>query len=193
MYGWHLDMAFKALLEKIPENEKVGQEIEDSEDVEKKIPLYLEEWKKEEQVILGAMCEILGLSFYPKNIEVYICGAHKKAFSNPLVISSKCPVHFFVDLLTHELLHVLLIDNNKKIDVVPIFKEMFPEAIDRTSRNHVLVHAVHKEIYLTILNSPERLARNIEKHKKWKGYEDAWNIVEKRGHANIINEFKTHY
>lgn len=192
-YAWHIDNAFDAFLAKVPESEKEDYVIENRKEVEEKITLFESVWKKVEEKILFAMCDILELSFYPKIVDVYVSGTFKKAFSTPLVISSKYTPELFVDVLTHELLHVLLTDNNKKVDVRKAWNEMFPESIDRTSRNHVLVHAVHKEIYLNTMNAPEKLAFDIEKCKKFKGYEDAWNIVEKRGHMEIINEFKKYY
>jgi len=191
VYGWHLDRTFNQYLSEIP-NEK-EHTAEAREDVMKKIPLFEAEWKKYEKKILQGMCDILGLEFYKSLIDVYVVGAYKAAFSDPLVMSSKYLPDMFVDVLTHEILHILLTDNTKKVEVRKIWAEMFPEAIDMTSINHILVHAVHKEIYLKTLNMPERLERDQTRCEKWKSYHDAWNIVEKRGHINIINEFKKYY
>lgn len=189
-HGSHLDRAFKEYISEIPKDFK----IDSRENILEKITLYKKEWAKYEQKFLQGMCDILGLEFYCKVIDAYIVGTYKKAFSNPLVISSKCTPDIFVDILTHEILHILLIDNTKNVPSTEIWKELFPEAIDMTSLNHILVHAVHKEIYLNIMNAPERLEADIERCNNWsKGYQDAWNIVEKRGHMKIINEFKNYY
>ncbi len=184
-YGGLLDAAFSGL-----SKESVGQAPEEAKE---KIPLFQAEWNKHEIKVLQGMCEILDLEFYNKVIDVYVVGAHVNAMSEPLIIDARCTPDVFVDILTHELLHVLLIDNTKKVAVRKIWQEMFPEAIDRKSLYHVLVHAVHKEIYLNVLNAPERLERNLKRNFGWKSYEDAWNIVEKRGHMEIINDFKSRY
>lgn len=192
-YGWHLDNTFTDFYEQIPDREEKGYTVQNREEVKEKISLFETEWKKYEEKILESICRILGLEFYKKVIDVYIVGAYKKAFSTPMVISAKYEPDLFVDIITHELLHVLLTDNDKNVSVGEIWKEMFPEAIDRTSLNHVLVHAVHKQIYLDTLNTPERFERDLKRCGKWPSYNDAWNIVEKEGYLNIIERFKKYY
>lgn len=193
--GWHLDDALRGLYEEIPESiiKEKGYSIQTKEEVVEKIPLYEAEWKKYESKVLQAMSDILELEFYKTVLDVYVVGAYKAAFSTPLVMSAKYRPDMFIDVLTHELIHVLLTDNDKNIKVREIWNKMFPEAINITSRNHILVHAVHKEIYLKYLEAPERLERDLKKCEKRPGYADAWKIVNERGHMNIIEEFKTHY
>ena len=60
---------------------------------------------------------------------------------------------------------------------------------------HIPVHAVHKAIYLDVLNEPKRLERDISNNKmhKSKDYIDAWNYVHKHGYEEIINKLKKSY
>jgi len=68
---------------------------------------------------------------------------------------------------------------------------MFPDE-KMLIQNHILLHAIHKSIYLDILKDKSRLEREkqILKEIKATDYVRSWEIVEERGHENIINEFK---
>ena len=99
----------------------------------------------------------------------------------------------FLSLLTHELLHRLLTDNTKKIDVGAIWKEMFPNVSNRKVRNHIVLHAVLKELLLSVFKDKKELERIITFDQKFEPYKKAWDIVEEKGHKAIIDEFKSYY
>lgn len=65
----------------------------------------------------------------------------------------------------------------------------------KTTQNHIFVHAVLFELYITILDEPKRLANNISRSKKHTNtdYARAWEIVTARGSKQIIENFKSHY
>lgn len=188
-YGWHLDNAFDMYLSKITEK----QPTHTKDEVLSIMTQYKNEWSKFESKILEAMTEILNLGFNKNIIDVYIVGNYRKAFSDPLVVSSKYDPDVFVDILTHEILHIILTDNDKKLNVSEIWKKMFPDVTDVKTLNHIVVHAVHKEIYLNKLKDESRFTRDIEGCQKFKSYKDAWDIVEKNGHLKIIEDFKKNY
>ena len=60
---------------------------------------------------------------------------------------------------------------------------------------HIPVHAVHKAIYLDVLNAPERLERDIAGIKKNKAtdYINAWDYVDKHGYLEIIEKLRASY
>jgi hypothetical protein len=118
---------------------------------------------------------------------------YRVAFSNPLTISFRCKGDVFVDVLTHELIHVILTDNTSQINLSKWTEEKFPGITDRKTLNHILVHAIHKEIYINHLKSPERLAYDIEKCQAFPGYKEAWDIVEKEGSGELIEMFRKEY
>jgi len=164
------------------------------QEISKKIDEFCDIWEPVEKKILTGMCEFAGLRFYQNVIDVHVVDAMKGAFSQPLVVSSRLPTDEFVDLLTHELLHRLLSDNQYKLNLGDIvWNKMFPEIKNRNTQNHILVHAVHKHVYLGVLKSKERLTRDIEFSKKLDGYYEAWEIVERRGYKELIDEFKKYY
>lgn len=165
----------------------------EKEEVFKRVKNYKAEWAKYENNILSKMCEISGLNFKRNIIDVHIVSGNSRPFSNPIVIKSGFSPDEFVDVLTHELLHTFFQDN---IDIFPtkILDEMFPNE-SRTTKNHIITHAVLKYIYLDILRDPSRLERNILNSKKHSSsdYARAWDIVEDRGYRELIADLKKRY
>ena len=155
-----------------------------------KVEIFREEWKKQKSAILAGMKNTLGLEFYPNTIDVSIVRALRGGFSSPLTISALVPTERFVDVLTHELLHVLITDSTSASGIGLIRKKLYGNVEPRLTRNHILVHAAHQDIYLNVLNDPKRLADDIKKCERNPAYKKAWDIVEERGCQNILDEFK---
>ncbi len=199
-HGRLLQDAFMRYLKRIPDaQEKVEQEptIEKAKEIVEK---RKGTWQPAEKEILEAMCRITGLTFYKKVIDVYMVYGYGGAFSDPMTISFKAMGDDFIDILTHELIHVILNDNEQGIHGSLWVRKMFPEITDKGVIFHILVHAIHKEIYLA-LNKPERLAADIERSKMkserdtqpLSAYKEAWDIVEKHGSKELIEMFKKEY
>ena len=155
-----------------------------------KVSDFRDKWSKEESVIVAGMKEVLGLDFYSNAIDVHIVRSLQGGFSTPLTISVLVPTERFVDMLTHELLHVLITDNTSVSDLDLIWKKLYGNIGPRLTRNHILVHAAHQDIYLNTLKDTERLETNIKKSANNPAYKKAWDIVRERGYRNIINEFR---
>jgi hypothetical protein len=166
---------------KIPADEIVKERIENQRQA----------WKKEEQKILEGLSEVIGLSFYQNVIDVYIVAVRRGAFSNPIVIGSQIQGESFVDVLTHELIHRLLTHCGRKIDWEKFDKETYPNISEKKTLTHILIHAIHKHIYLNVLQSPSRLEKDIKMCQGWPNYQEAWEIVERDGYQNIIEKLKT--
>ena len=160
------------------------------EEISKRIDNYKKEWSKHELKIVKGICGVLDLKFKRNIIDIYIVSGNSRQLSSPIVIKSGFSPDEFVDSLTHELIHALFEDNGTKIPI-SILEEMFPNETS-TVRNHVVVHAVLKYIYMDILKDEKRLERNIENSRKHStnDYLRAWEIVEKEGYIEIIKKFK---
>lgn len=174
-----------------------GKPLQSDEYYHEIVLKYRKAWKPVEQKILTAMCDITGLTFYQNVIDVYIAPWFN-AFSSPLIIGVTKTPEKFVDVLTHELLHRLFVDNKiktPKTELLEEWKKLFGIDLNFTAIVHIPVHAVHKAIYLDILKSPKRLKDDVEEYNKLKieDYITAWNYVEKHGHENIIKQLKTSY
>lgn len=186
--GWLLSRAFMAHKKEVKALRKI--KIPTHEDMMRMLDEREKAWKKYEKKIIPAMQRIVGRNFYQNIIDVYSVYGYGHAFSQPLVIGIRWPIESFVDCLTHELIHVLLTDNAQKDNRNPWVRDTYHEIKDSTVLNHILVHAVHKEIYLNVLKEPERLENDILKCQKFPSYKKAWEIVERDGHEKIIEGFR---
>ncbi|MHB0978277.1 MAG: hypothetical protein ACYC1K_02655 [Minisyncoccota bacterium] len=158
------------------------------EEVLEKVEAYKKEWAEYGPKIMNALYDVTGLNFNREVIEVYIVSGNLRQFSNPIVIKSGFSSSEFVDVLTHELIHRLFTLNSLKKRL--IISEKYLNESDLV-RNHILLHALLKYIYLDILNEPERLSKNVSRSKahSTSDYIRTWEIVEIEGYMNIINEF----
>lgn len=156
-----------------------------------KLEIFRASWEPVEKKLLRGMCRVLELQFYLNAIDVHVVG-YAKAFSNPLVLSSHYEADEAVDVLTHELIHRLLTDNTRQLNVSAIWSEMF-QGEERLVRNHVLVHAVHEFLYREVLADPSRLKRDRSHATEHPAYKRSWEIVAETGYKRIINSFKKHY
>ena len=166
-----------------PEKEKILERVKN----------YKEEWTKYENIILSKICNLLSLNFKRNIIDAHIVSGNSRQFSDPIVIKSGFSPDEFVDVLTHELLHVLFQDN---IDIFPtkILDEMFPDE-SKTAKNHIITHAVLKFLYIDTLKESNRLERNILNSKKHSSsdYTRAWEIVEEKGYRELVADLKKRY
>lgn len=144
---------------------------------------YKSEWAK------FGLCNITELKFNRDVIDVYIVSVNPRQFSNPIIIKSGFEPDEFIDTLTHELIHRLLVLNKIKKTAI-VNKQYMDESA--TTQNHILVHALLQYIYLDILKDSVRLEKNIlrSKNHNTNDYSRAWETVEKEGYKKIINEFK---
>ncbi|MEK7662470.1 MAG: hypothetical protein AAB355_03200 [Patescibacteria group bacterium] len=195
-YNRFLDPIFIFFCKNNPELKKRGWNDwvpPEKEKILERIKNYKTEWVKYESEILRGMCSVLDINFKRNIIDVHIVSGNPRDFSDPLIIKSGYPPQEFVDILSHELIHILFQDNIEKIPV-RILSEMFPQE-SILVRNHVITHAVLKYIYLEILKDESRLNKNIKRSSdaNMQDYTRAWEIVEKRGYRELIDEFKNKY
>lgn len=187
-YNRFLDPIFKAYIKSIP---RWKDWVEPTEaEVKERVKKYKEEWVKYEHIIIPQICAILNLDFKRNIIDAHIVSGNPRQFSDPIVIKSSFSPDEFVDVLIHELLHVLFQDN---IDIFPvsILEDIFPGE-SKTTKNHIITYATLKFLYLDVLRDNSRLERNILNSKKHStsDYIRAWNIVDNKGYMEIITDFK---
>ncbi len=192
-----LDRAFGECIElisKVPE-EKKWMLTMSSETLQERIGQYKEAWSQYETQILEAIHRITDLQFTSSRIDVHVIKNFWRPFSRPLVISAKCDPDEFIDVLTHELIHMLFVQNAAKIDVVQAWSDMYPDIQEQKIRSHVVLHAIHKIIYFDELKAPYRYERNYTRNTTSGsgGYVAAWDRVAKDGHKETIEKFKTYY
>lgn len=159
------------------------------------VQAYRDAWEPYEQKILAAMCEELGLSFRQNIIDVYIAPWFH-AFSDPMIIGVIHKPDRFVEILTHELLHRLLTDNNESPDDTK-YRQYWAKLFgnDHTSRAlvHIPVHATLQAIFDDHLHEPQRTVNDRERCKEWPAYDAAWKYVEQEGYREIIGKLRQQY
>ncbi len=183
-YSFIYDWIWKINLEKemkdfhYPEEKEVREYIQD---IEKK-------WQKKEQDILQEIVKITEHQWKQDRIICYVVGRVFPfvAFSDPLTMSLFSDKEKFIDVLVHEIIHRFLFFN-KEINRNFIEKKYLKES--RITKIHILVHAIHKHIYLSFFDQ-ERLDQDIKNARKKEDYKRAWDIVEKEGYKKIINKAK---
>ena len=133
---------------------------------ERKILNYIKKiekvWRGYERKILTELSNVTHLKWKVRSIYCYVVG-RCKPISEPLTLPlyEKHP-DFFVDMLTHELIHNLFIQegNLKKTKKAwNYFQKKYKKESPRTII-HILLQAIHTHIYLKFFNE-RRLKRNI--------------------------------
>ncbi len=160
------------------------------DEVKERVERYKAAWERDGEKILQAIQNALGLTFVRNVIDVHVVSGLSRGFSSPIVLKSGFAPGEFVDVLAHELIHVLFQDNVAQVPT-SMLDELFPgESI--TTRNHILVHAALAHLYLDILKDEKRLEANRQRSGKTSdpGYVRAWEIVDERGYQNLLNLFK---
>lgn len=166
------------------------------EEVKQKTEIFVDEWNKTEKEVLQGLSDALSLEFQRNVIDVHIVSGIPYSFSNPIVLKSGYDPKDFVDVVTHELVHALLQQNNTiaSWDCVNWIKELFPDE-SSVVRNHLVVHAVLMYLYKDVLGDDERLQKNKERSlaHDTDEYTKAWEIIEEYGYQKFLEDHKAKY
>lgn len=150
--------------------------------------------------ILKYMENITGLNWNEKKIICYVIKMSRFGpISDPLTIPIQLKhgkdvfiltIERFFDMLIHELIHNLFIQNKDKLD------NHFDSLINKRYKNlswncaiHVPVHAIHKEIFDEFFEK-RRFEGEIEACSYYPDYKNAWDIVLKEGSKKIIGKLR---
>jgi len=145
-------------------------------------------WKKYEKIIPQEILKVTGLKWTKKEIICYVV-SDCRPFSDPLTLPVYKNKNYFIDVLTHELIHQIFTqDNFKKTEKVWKYFHKRYKKESFVTRIHIPLHAIHWQIYEKIF-SEERLKRDIKWSSRFPDYKKAWDIVKKEGHDKIIREF----
>lgn len=148
-------------------------------------------WGRYDKKILSELSKITGLKWKKKMIKCYVVGKCVP-FSDPLTL----PVYqgeenYFIDVLTHELIHQLFTQEGnleKSKEAWKYMDERYKEET-HTTRIHIPLHAIHSHIYMMFFDK-KRLNRDIKYISFLPDYKRSWEIVQREGYKNIINEFR---
>ena len=95
----------------------------------------------------------------------------------------------FIDMMIHELIHNLFIQNNKEMGDYFKFISKKYEKEEFDTSIHLLLHAIHKKIFEKYFEKA-RLKEEIKMNSFYPNYKRSWEIVNEQGEDFIIKEFK---
>lgn len=156
-----------------------------------KLDEYETAWRPYETKLIQGMCDLLGLEFRQNVIDIYAAPFYT-SFSFPMFIATKYEADRAIEVIAHELLHVILYDNTSApIDYAKKeeeWQEMFSSVEDPITLIHIPVHAMLQALFDDVLGEPERTARDKEMCSTWPSYQAAWEYVETVGYKTIIEQ-----
>jgi hypothetical protein len=163
------------------------------ETINKKLEEYEKAWQPYESKIVEGMCKVIGAEFKQNVIDIYAAPFYS-SFSFPMIIATKYEPDRAIEVIAHELIHVLLYDNtssdldlDKKEDE---WRELFTEITDGVALIHIPVHAVLQAVFDDVLKEPSRTKRDKEMCSNYLPYKAAWDYVENVGYKEIINRIR---
>jgi len=171
------------------------------DEAEDKAEAYRQAWSAKEQLILDGMQTCMDLTFAAPVIDVAVAPWQYDwaAISFPLILDMAHEPDAFIDILTHELFHVLFADNqiitskNQRAQSRLQWEKLFGEEHSGGTLVHIAVHAALKYMYLDIHKEPYRLTRDIERSRQYPDYQQAWDYVEQHDYRDIIAKLKQRY
>jgi hypothetical protein len=168
------------------EREKLSREF-----INAKLDKYEQAWRPYEDKLIQGMCSALNLEFRQNIIDIYAAPFYT-SFSFPLFIATKYDPDRAIEVIAHELLHVLLYDNKAgKLDLFKTgeaWREIFGDVDDEVALIHIPVHAVLQTLFDDVLGEPERTTRDKQMCENYPSYKLAWEYVDKVGYKNIIEQ-----
>ncbi len=141
-------------------------------EVKEKALLFSEIWKIKGGNILDGICSNSGLIFKRNYIPVYIVSGNTRTFSDPIVIRSGFLDEEFVNMVTHELIHCLFVDNAHSV---------FVRNVDKYD-DHVVLYALMESVLPGTVDR-ELDTRNFPINSK---YSSAMAHVRLKGYKDIL-------
>lgn len=150
-------------------------------------------WNKDGSRILREIEKVSGLYWKDKKIQCFVVG-RAVPFSYPLTMSvdDRYPIDYMADILTHELIHQIFIQNDKGDGMYDAWKYFYAHYKKEAENTiiHIPVHAIHWRVMMRLFDE-KRLKREIDNVAGFADYKRAWDIVLQEGAGNIISEFRS--
>lgn len=157
------------------------------------------DWESVENKVFDKLEEFSSIKWKNKKINCYVVEkSEHMPISDPLTIPIKLIVgdeeyeltkERFVDMLVHEIIHNLFIQNENLDDYFNFLIEDKYKDEDLNTAIHVPVHALHKKLFLEIFGE-ERMEEEIENCNYHPAYKRSWEIVNSEGEDNILEELR---
>lgn len=152
-----------------------------------------EEWKKRGAILLHTACNLSGFSFKQSEMKGIVTVSDFVSMSHPLIINVKKYIEKFdidslIEVVFHEVLHILLTDNWKVWPTV-LLKEH--GCNNRTIETHLHLMSLEKATHLELENYQCLKDIGLWYQKIGGPYQKAWAIIEENENFRLfINELK---
>ncbi|MEX2016927.1 MAG: hypothetical protein WD876_00435 [Candidatus Pacearchaeota archaeon] len=146
-------------------------------------------WGRIAKKTLGEISKNSGLKWRERKIKCYFL-SKGKSFSDPLTIKYYKDKKYFIDVLTHELIHQIQTQDTENRWYKwrnYIAKKYSKET--KLTRGHIFLNAVLYKVVEKV-HGKKRLNSLIKFDWQFKDYKRSWEIVQNEGYQNIINEFR---
>lgn len=193
-YSWIYDQQQKGFYEdrvKLGYTRNMPEKYPTSEEIKEYIEKVKNIWIDLEEKILQEFCHITGFEWQNDTTICYVVG-YSIPFSDPLTVPMyKEYPDWFIDNLTHELLHRFLHENYNQHNLQKYWSFVDEKYADLSelARYHLIIHAIHTAIYLKFFDQ-QRVNRNIEMMSGAKEYKISWDKVKEEGYEKIIRDFR---
>lgn len=171
----------------------IKESIPSTQEILDRLPELKKDWDRVEEGVIKSIEDATHLSFL-ESIPCYIVG-RARPYSDPLTIplffkgSKNYDAYHFIHTLTHELIHVILVQNNIKILSLETATKFKTEL--RSLIVHIYVHAIHEYVFRSVF-SEEDLIIEKEKSKALPDlYYRSWKLVDEIGYKKIIREIRS--
>ncbi len=141
-------------------------------EVKNKTSIFSQAWKNIGLEIIKGICLNTGLDFKRNHFSVYVVSGNTRTYSNPIVMKSGFSEREFVEMLTHELIHCLFVDNPRS---------SFVKKIDDYA-DHVVLYAVLESVLPGTIGRPV----DVEHFPVNARYLEAMNCVRVIGFREIL-------
>jgi hypothetical protein len=148
-------------------------------------------WDKNSSRILKAMASESGLVWKTRSVKIYPVKYCLSEFASPLTIYFyKDPEHA-ISIIIHELAHLLVWENEKKINEKRMRKYSHEDSF---TRDHLLVHAICIQTLQKVFGKNAEKYLKYERFWEWDNWEfsrfyrRSWEIVQKKGAKNLLQE-----
>jgi hypothetical protein len=141
-------------------------------------------WDRIGDNVFKTMSKVSGLEWQKPIINCWVV-QKSIPFSMPLTIPMRPNLYNLFEVIIHELVHNIIVQNSARIKKEPLKRY---EKFSRLTRNHILVHAILHETLLELYDEKQTKIF-IQDYDRLSGdYRKAWDVVEKEGAKNIIAE-----
>ena len=163
-------------------------------EIDAKLRAFQDAWRPYEERILNGICDSLNLRFRQNMVDVY-AAPFTTSFSSPLILATKYTPDRAIEVLAHELTHVLLYDNTSvEVDSFVEYEQKwrsdFGDEHDIITLIHIPVHAVLQYIFDDVLHEPERTVNDKKACSNHPAYAKAWQYVDQVGYENILTQMQ---